>query len=138
MIHQGQNMHAFYQWYKLNAKLRNLYKSGMTFKLPFKTFISLYKKWKRYLRKLITAKNPWLKTFNICCIATGISATVNAQCNVFSQSDVNNPIKKIEEARSLFNACFIDIDNDGDLDCYENYVDEQSQLHFTLLRNIGT
>ena len=110
----------------------------MIFKFPFKTFLALYKKWKRYLRKLLTAKNPLLKAFNICCIATSLSATADAQCNIFSESDVNNPIQKITQAKSLSNTCFIDIDNDGDLDCYETYVDAQSQLHFVLLRNIGT
>ena len=138
MLHPNQNKNAFYKWYKLDVKLRNLFKNETIYKLPFKTVLSLYKKWKRYLRKLVATKNPLLKTLNIFCIATSLSATANAQCNVFSQSDVNNPIQKITQAKSLSNTCFIDIDNDGDLDCYETYVDVHSQLQFVLLRNIGT
>lgn len=130
--------HLFFRWQKLTCNIYNMHITGRLARLPAKVCLSLFKKWKRYTRKLLTVNHPLVKAVNIFCIATSLSFAANAQCNIFSISDANNPIIKITQSNSLSNAGLMDIDNDSDLDCYETYVDAAQQLQFVLLRNTGT
>ena len=100
-------------WYKLHIQLSDLHKNGTIKKLSFTKYLRLVEKWNRYIRRLITVKDASLKAFNICCIAITISISAkaqNTQCEIFSISDDNNPIKKLSvsakstilEKRSIF------------------------------------
>jgi len=128
----------FFRWQKLTINIKNMYADGRLKKLPVKTRISLFKRWKRYAKKLLAANNSLVKALNIFCIAMASSTITNAQCNIFKLSDGNNPLKNVTFSSPLNNPSFVDIDGDGDLDCYEVYPTAKEKVGIVFLRNNGT
>jgi hypothetical protein len=134
-----QNLYAalFFRWQKLTINIKNMYADGRLKKLPLKTRISLFKKWKRYAKKLVTANNSLVKAMNVFCVAMASSIITHAQCDTLKLSDANNPLKNVSFTPALSNPAFVDIDNDGDLDCYEVYETESDNVGIVFLRNNG-
>lgn len=82
-----------------------------------------------------------LKTASILAITIMMSAGVSAQCNIFKLNAGSNPLKGFAVASGMESRpFFIDIDGDGDLDCfsgeYNSKYNIQSKIYF--FRNDGT
>ncbi|MBV9960740.1 MAG: T9SS type A sorting domain-containing protein [Parafilimonas sp.] len=135
-----QNLHAilFFRWQKLTAHIKQLYIGKKLRSLPFKVRISLFKRWKRYTKKLLSVNHPLLKAVNLFCVAISLSQITNAQCDTLKLSDANNPLAAVTYTSPLTNPGFVDIDNDGDLDCYEVYKTSSNKTGIVFLRNNGT
>ena len=128
----------FSRWQKLTINIKNMYADGRLKKLPAKTRLSLFKRWKRYTKKLLTINHPFVKAVNAFCVAMSLSLVTNAQCDTFKLSDANNPLKAVSYTSPLTNPSFVDVDDDGDLDCYEVYKTSSNKTGIVFLRNNGT
>lgn len=126
---------------KKPTKLVKLYtllqqvKSGKK-KVSFLRFQQLLKQFRRTATRMLTAASPAAKACAVLALAALLSTDANAQCNTFYNADAVNPItvKGLPLSREPF---FVDIDNDGDLDCYVlDYIYNYEAPFF--YKNIGT
>ncbi len=95
------------------------------------------KKLASYCKNLLShATAPMLKASAVAGIAIALSVTASAQCDTFYNADAANPIhiKGLPKSREPY---FVDIDGDGDYDCYVlDYFYSYATPFF--YKNIGT
>ena len=134
---------TFCKLQKLRAKLIQIHSDGSFKNLPFHKRTSLFKRYKRYLKKLISVEHPLSKAVSLFALAMLFSAEIDAQapCRKFVHANVSNPIERQTLPFTINKPAFVDIDNDGDLDCYGIYPYNHYQadsIHFVFLRNTGS
>ncbi len=129
----------------LSQLLRRLYKLRFTLqqiqqgrqRAGSRQVQALLKQIRRAARKAISlGTHPAAKACGVMAVALMLSATTEAQCNTFSSANGVNPItiNHLPGGREPF---FVDIDGDGDLDCYVLDGIYNYDAPF-LLKNIGT
>jgi hypothetical protein len=137
---------TFCKLQKLNDQIITMRRNGMLKRIPFYKRASLYKRYKRYLKNLISVKHPVSKAMGLFDVAMLLSAASEAQttCRRYKDAFESNPLKRLPLTNDLFNPAFADIDADGDMDCYAIYrvADDNpstyDSLRFSLLKNVGT
>ena len=97
----------------------------------------------QYLTKSLRS-SPLLRTGAAACLAIALGLPARAQqplCNTFQNADAANPIYKLlRPGEGIEGLDFVDIDADGDLDCYVKiWEPEYGPYHFPVLfRNAGS
>lgn len=110
------------------GKLRNLNSRDAAY---------LMKKWKYYLKKLTAQKSCLSKSISVFSLALALTLNAQSQCTNFAKNKHYNPVQRIMPIRfNKYFPQFVDIDNDGDLDCYTTRY-ESGEFRFTLSRNEG-
>lgn len=107
---------------------------------------SLHKQYECCLKKLATLITPAIKAGTVLGLSTILNTSAGAQqqpCSTFHNTVYSNPIKRVPlPYQGLGKPFFVDIDGDGDLDCYEEYYDLfGTSTHIgniVFLRNEGT
>ena len=105
----------------------------------------LLKKWDNYLKRLMQLQQPTVKTCSIIGLSVLLSTQGKAQeCRTFVDANKANPLwnERFPYDFSLARPFFVDIDGDGDLDCYETYPGDNNfglpGMKILFLRNNGT
>ena len=137
---------TFSRLQKLNSQLITMSRSGTSENISFQKRISLFKRYKRYLKKIISVEHPLSKAIAVFAVAMLLNAESEGQapCNRFVHANESNPLKRaaLPITFRTYDPVFVDIDNDGDLDCYEiyqipgNYNTDSTR--FVFLKNIGS
>src|SRR5690348_2222706 len=141
---QTQTDAALSKLQKLNTQLIRMRRDGSFDHIPFYKRASLFKRYKRYIKKLVTVDNPLSKAIALFAVAMLLSAESNAQvsCKRYKDAPESNPLKRVPLPNGLFDPAFVDIDADGDLDCYAIYRVPNSSsydsVRFSFIKNIGT
>ncbi len=74
-------------------------------------------------------------------LALGLPAISQTSCKTFQNADAANPITKLlKGSEEIYGLDFVDIDADGDLDCYAKIYSDQTYIPAipVLFRNVGT
>lgn len=138
---------VFCRLHKLDIKLKEMHQDGRLQQLPFHQRSSLFKNYNRYVKKLLRIEHPVAKAIGIFAVSMLLySTTAEAQvaCKVFKDAVENNPLKRVPLQHTSTGAAFVDIDADGDLDCYSIYrvPDQQygsyDSVHFSFIKNTGS
>ncbi|MBE7173981.1 MAG: T9SS type A sorting domain-containing protein [Williamsia sp.] len=107
---------------------------------------ALRKRYERCLQKLAALASPAVKAGTVAGSALLLSLSSQAQqtCSNYGVADSGNPIRRASlPVQNVINPAFVDIDGDGDLDCYEEQYGDLGP-NFThpakmiFLRNKGT
>ena len=130
----------YQKFQRVYRKLQQLLQSGKD--VPAEKIRSLTKRFTRYAKELATSHPLLLKTGGAMALSLFLSAQSGAQsCNVFSNADIVNPVRRAGLPQDLIQPTFVDIDGDGDLDCYESNKNRNdgggSYEKVTFLRNTG-
>jgi len=115
-----------------------MHRNGTLKSIPFYKRTSLFKRYKRYLKKLTENEHPLSKAFALLSLALLLSASGIAQCDSFVNAQASNPLKRLALPFAPNKPSFVDIDNDGDLDCYVVYPDASFNVQFAFLKNNGS
>jgi type IX secretion system substrate protein/VCBS repeat protein len=107
-------------------------------KTSFAKIQSLIKRVNRYAKQLMRLQPAGLKAGCVLALSAALSFTSHAQnYRTYVHADATNPIRRAGLPQGLLQPTFVDIDGDGDLDCYESN-NGGSNLKITFLRNTGT
>ncbi len=105
----------------------------------------LQKQYERCLKKLAHLISPVVKAGAVLGLTTILNTSAPAQqqpCSTFHNAVYNNPIKRVAlPYLGLGKPAFVDIDGDGDYDCFEEYYTTSGHTHIgniVFLRNKGT
>src|SRR6187431_53710 len=118
---------------KLDTRLCEMHRFGVMETLPFRTRKTLFKRYKRHLKKLLKPGDPVAKALGIFAISLLLYSKTEAQgsCKIFKDAIENNPLRRIPPVNNLISPAFVDIDGDGDLDCYSIYrVPDQNHYSY--------
>ena len=137
---------VFCRLQKLDSKLIEMHQDGSLKTLPFHQRISLFKCYKRYLKKLLKTDHPVTKALSIFAISMLLYSKTDAQvsCKIFKDAPESNPLKRIPPVNNLISPAFVDIDGDGDLDCYSIYRvpsknhSSYDSIRFSFIKNVGS
>ena len=137
---------AFCRLQKLDSRLREMHQDGSLKTLPFHQRSSLFKSYKRCLKKLLTADHPFTKAVGVFAISMLLYSHTEAQvtCKKFRDAFESNPLKRVPLPHNLLLPAFVDIDADGDLDCYSIYREPDQNnytydsIRFSFIRNTGS
>jgi hypothetical protein len=136
---QTEIVSTFSKLQKLNGQLIAMRRDGILENIPFHKRTSLFKRYKRYLKRLFSVEHPLSKAVSLVALALLLSTEGPAQCTRFVSADVSNPLKPETQPFNLIRPVLVDIDGDGDLDCYADHPAEQYFLsQFAFLRNTGS
>lgn len=146
-IYQAKMASVFRRLHKLDAKLKALHQNGRLQQLPLHQRSSLIKCYQRYVKKLLREKQPVARAIGILAVSMLLYSTpaeAQVACKVFKDAFESNPVKRVPLPHDLLLPAFVDIDADGDLDCYSIYR-EPDQTHgyydsirFSFTRNTGS
>lgn len=139
MMYKIQNTTSavFSKTQQLGVKLTKMHQDGLLEKIPVYKRVSLLRKYKNCLQKLVSVRHPLAKAAMAAGIALLLCIEGNGQAIKYKADEAANPLTQTALPYNIFDPVFVDIDNDGDYDCYAEHYDE-SGFQFSFLRNNGT
>jgi len=131
---------AFDKLQKLMAKLLKMRRNGTLHSMPFYKQRALVKRYDRYLNKMIKTDHSISKAVGLFTVAMlfSLDSQAQASCRQFVKAESINPLPLQTLPFAIEKPVFVDIDNDGDFDCYAIDPDELYNVKVAFLRNTGT
>lgn len=123
---------------KVCRQIEDLLQAGKAF--SFQKITELVKRRDRYAKRLLLQPSALMKAGSVVLLASALSLTSHAQSATYVRADSINPVRRAGLPQGLSQPTFVDIDGDGDLDCFETSLagTYHNSVQVTFLRNTGT
>ena len=134
-----QSLQARFQ--KTCRQISALWQAGKAF--SFSKLKALIKRRDRYAKQLLLQPSVAFKTGSALLLASALHLSSHAQVKYnYVRADSANPVRRAGLPQGLWQPTFVDIDNDGDLDCFESSANRENGgtplIKVTFLRNTGS